>query len=103
MAAYCENGEEAIARYEEVQPDIVTMDIIMPGIDGLEAAQIIAEAHPDARIIMISSLAYEDTLQEAEAVGAKLFLYKPIDRENLLDALEQVMGEDGCQESCAEK
>ena len=103
VAAYCENGEEAIARYEEVRPDIVTMDIIMPGIDGLEAAQIIAEAHPDARIIMISSLAYEDTIQEAEAVGAKLFLYKPIDRENLLDALEQVMGEDGCQESCAEK
>ena len=103
VAADCENGEEAIARYEEVRPDIVTMDIIMPGIDGLEAAQIIAEAHPDARIIMISSLAYEDTLQEAEAVGAKLFLYKPIDRENLLDALEQVMGEDGCQESCAEK
>lgn len=103
VAAYCENGEEAIARYEEVRPDIVTMDIIMPGIDGLEAAQIIAEAHPDARIIMISSLAYEDTLQEAEAVGAKLFIYKPIDRENLLDALEQVMGEDGCQESCAEK
>ena len=103
VAAYCENGEEAIARYEEVRPDIVTMDIIMPGIAGLEAAQIIAEAHPDARIIMISSLAYEDTLQEAEAVGAKLFLYKPIDRENLLDALEQVMGEDGCQESCAEK
>ena len=103
VAAYCENGEEAIARYEEVRPDIVTMDIIMPGIDGLEAAQIIAEAHPDARIIMISSLAYEDTLQEAEAVGAKLFLYKPIDRENLLDALEQVMGEDGGQEGCAEK
>ena len=99
VAAYCENGEEAIARYEEVRPDIVTMDIIMPGIDGLEAAQIIAEAHPDARIIMISSLAYEDTIQEAEAVGAKLFLYKPIDRETLLDALEQVMAEDGCQES----
>ena len=38
VAAYCENGEDAIARYEEVRPDIVTMDIIMPGIDGLEAA-----------------------------------------------------------------
>lgn len=93
VAAYCENGEEAIARYDEVRPDIVTMDIIMPGIDGLEAAQIIAEAHPEARIIMISSLAYEDTIQEAESIGAKLFLYKPIDRETLLDALEQVMSE----------
>lgn len=94
VVAYCENGEEAIARYEEVLPDIVTMDIIMPGIDGLEAAQIIAEAHPDARIIMVSSLAYDDTIHEAETVGAKLFLYKPIDRETLLDALEQVLRED---------
>lgn len=91
VVAYCENGEEAIARYEEVQPDIVTMDIIMPGIDGLEAAQVIAEAHPDARIIMISSLAYDDTIYEAENIGAKLFLYKPIDRAMLLDALEQAM------------
>ncbi len=91
VAAYCENGEEAIARYEEVQPDIVTMDIIMDGIDGLEAAQVIAEAHPDARIIMVSSLAYEDTINEAETIGAKLFLYKPIDRDTLLKALEQAM------------
>ncbi len=91
VAAYCCNGDEAIARYEEVQPDIVTMDIIMPGIDGLEAAQVIAEAHPNARIIMISSLAYDDTIHEAENIGAKLFLYKPIDRAMLLDALEQAM------------
>ena len=52
VAAFCEDGETAIARYNEVQPDIVTMDIIMPGIDGLEAAKIIIEEHPDARIIM---------------------------------------------------
>lgn len=38
LAAYCENGEEAIARYEELRPDVVTMDLIMPGIDGLETA-----------------------------------------------------------------
>ena len=56
VVAYCENGEEAIARYEEVQPDIVTMDIIMPGIDGLEAAQVLLEEHPEARIVMVSSL-----------------------------------------------
>ena len=103
VAAFCEDGETAIARYNEVQPDIVTMDIIMPGIDGLEAAKIIIEEHPDARIIMVSSLGYDDTVNEAMAIGAKTLLYKPIDRENLLDALEQVMGEDGCQESCAEK
>ena len=46
VVAYCENGEDAITRYEEILPDVVTMDIIMPGIDGLEAAQIILEGGP---------------------------------------------------------
>ena len=89
MAAYCENGEDAIARYEELQPDVVTMDIIMPGIDGLETAKIILEEHPDARIIMISSLVYDDTINEAHDIGAKAFLYKPITKENLIQALTE--------------
>ena len=91
VAAYCENGEDALTRYEEIQPDIVTMDIIMPGIDGLEAAQIILEEHPDARIIMVSSLVYDDTIKEASAIGAKAFLYKPINRESLLKALQRAL------------
>ena len=88
VAAYCKNGEEAIALYDSVQPDVVTMDIIMPGIDGLEAAKIIIEEHPDARIIMVSSLGYDDTVNEAMAIGAKTLLYKPIDRVSLLGALD---------------
>ncbi|EOS63848.1 response regulator [Oscillibacter sp. 1-3] len=91
MAAYCENGEDAIARYEEIQPDIVTMDIIMPGIDGLETAKIILEEHPDARIVIISSLAYDDTINEAHDIGAKTFLYKPLTKENLIQALTEAM------------
>lgn len=91
VAAYCENGEEAISRYGEVQPDIVTMDIIMPGIDGLEAAQVILEEHPEARVVMVSSLVCEDTIQDAESIGAKTFLYKPIQKEGLLKALEEAL------------
>ncbi len=91
VSAYCENGEEAITRYAELRPDVVTMDIIMPGIDGLEAAQIILQENPEAKIIMISSLAYDDTLHEARAIGTKAFLCKPIDREGLLKALEAAM------------
>lgn len=91
VAAYCENGEEAIARYEEVKPDVVTMDIIMPGIDGLEAAQIILEEHPDARIVMVSSLVYDDTINEASAIGAKSFLYKPVTRDKLINALSNAL------------
>lgn len=91
VVAYCENGEDAIARYDEVQPDLVTMDIIMPGIDGLETAQVILEEHPEARIVMVSSLAYDDTIDEADCIGAKGFLYKPLERQTFLEALEQAM------------
>ena len=56
VVAYCENGEEAIAKYEEILPDVVTLDLIMPGIDGLETAQVILDKHPDAKLIIISSL-----------------------------------------------
>ena len=91
VAAYCENGEEAIARYAEVAPDIVTLDIIMPGIDGLETAQVLLDEHPEARIVMVSSLAYDDTIEEADCIGAKGFLYKPPEKQTFLEALEQAM------------
>ncbi len=91
VAAYCKSGEEALARYGEVLPDLVTMDIIMPGIDGLEAAEAILEDYPDARIVMVSSLAYDDTIHEAKEIGAKNFVYKPLDKKQLLDAFEKAL------------
>lgn len=91
VTAYCENGEEAIDRYGEVQPDVVTMDIIMPGIDGLEAARIIKGEHPEARVVMVSSLADDGMLSEVEAIGAKTVLYKPFDRDALLRTLEEAL------------
>ena len=95
VAAYCENGEEAIARYAEVAPDIVTLDIIMPGIDGLETAQVLLDEHPEARIVMVSSLAYDDTFEEAKAIGAKGFIDKPFEKEQLLDAFAKALRWDG--------
>ena len=91
VAAYCRDGEEAVEQYGQVNPDLVTMDIIMPGMDGLEAAQAILEEHPDARIIMVSSLAYDDTFEEAQAIGAKGFLDKPFDKDRLLFALDEAI------------
>ena len=91
VTAYCRNGEEALAAYGEVMPDVVTMDIIMPGMDGLETAQAILEDYPDAKIVMVSSLAYDDTFNETQEIGAKGFLDKPFAREQLLEALDQAM------------
>ncbi len=91
IAAYCRSGEDAIKQYAEVQPDLVTMDIIMQGMDGLDAAQIILKNNPQARIVMISSLAYDDTFERARAIGAKGFVDKPFHQEQLLKVFEQAL------------
>jgi len=91
VAAFCRNGPEAIERYGEIMPDLVTMDILMPGMDGLETAKAILEKYPDARIVMVSSLAYEDTFDEAGAIGTKAFVFKPLEQEDLLAAFEKAL------------
>ena len=91
VAAYCRSGEDAIERYAEVLPDLVTMDIIMQGMDGLDAAEIILKDHPEARIVMISSLAYDDTYERAKAIGARGFVDKPFHQEQLLRVFGQAL------------
>lgn len=91
IAAHCRSGEDAIERYAEIQPDLVTMDIIMGGMDGMDAAEIILKKNPDARIVMVSSLAYGDTFERAKAIGAKGFVDKPFHREQLLKAFEEAL------------
>lgn len=87
IVACCRSGEEALARYEEVKPDLVTLDIVMPGIDGMEACREMRERWPDCNIFMVSSMAYEDMINDAAALGAKGFLFKPFTQESLLTGL----------------
>lgn len=91
IAAYCRSGEDAVNRYDEVKPDLITMDIIMQGMDGLDAAELILKDHPDARIVMVSSLAYDDTIERANAIGARGFVDKPFYQEQLLKVFEQAL------------
>ena len=91
IVAHCRSGEEAIESYDEVAPDLVTMDIIMPGMDGLDAAEIILRDHPEARIVMISSLAYQDTFDRAKAIGARGFVDKPFHQKQLLKVFEEAL------------
>ena len=91
IAAYCRSGAEAIEQYPKVRPDLVTMDIIMPGMDGLDAAEIILKSNPEARIVMVSSLAYDDTFERAKAIGARGFVDKPFHQEQLLRVFEQAL------------
>lgn len=90
VVACCTSGEEALETYEAVQPDLVTMDIIMPGMDGLETARYLIQKHPDARVVMISSLAYDDTINEAEEIGTRGFIYKPFNKDEVLNQIDKV-------------
>lgn len=91
IVGFCRSGEEALEKYESFQPDLVTLDIVMPGMDGLETCRELMERWPDARILMVSSLAYDDTIKCAESLGAKGFIFKPFDQPNLLAALRKAL------------
>lgn len=87
IAGYAKSGEEAVEMVGTIMPDIITMDIILPGMDGMAAAEKILSQWPEIRIIVISSLAYDDTIEHAQKIGAKDFLFKPFDKEKLMKSL----------------
>lgn len=91
VIAYAKNGEEGIQMYEELHPDIVIMDIIMPGMDGIETAGIIVSRDKNARIMMLSSLCDQGTLDEIKAIGLKYLLPKPWEDDVLIATLELLM------------
>jgi two-component system chemotaxis response regulator CheY len=86
------NGAEAIARYQELQPDLMTLDITMPEMDGLTALKQIIAFDPSARIIMCSALGQESKVLEAIKGGAKDFVVKPFQAERVLDAVAKAAG-----------
>jgi two-component system chemotaxis response regulator CheY len=92
IASEAANGNEAISEYKRLRPDIVLMDIVMPGIEGVETVKRICETDPAARVIMISSVSYREKVEEAMAAGAKWFIPKPVTTDELRRAIEGVMG-----------
>jgi two-component system chemotaxis response regulator CheY len=87
------NGREAVERFRETSPDLITMDIVMPEMDGIEATKAILREEPDARVVMCSALGQEALVIESIAAGAKDFIVKPFSAEKVLDVLDSVIGE----------
>ena len=88
VIGYAKSGEEGIKMYEELHPDIVILDIIMPGIDGIETAEILEKSDHDVTILMLSSLCDAGTLEEVRAIGVKYLIPKPWEDDVLLATLE---------------
>ncbi|MFE8695070.1 response regulator [Cytobacillus sp. FJAT-53684] len=86
-----ENGLEAIHLYKELNPDLVTMDITMPEMSGLEAVKAIKKEYPSAKVIMCSAMGQQKMVVEAIEAGAKDFIVKPFDEGRVLDAVNRVL------------
>ncbi len=86
------NGAEAVARYAELQPDVMTMDVTMPEKDGIEALKEIIAADPKAKIVMCSALGQEAKVIESIRSGAKDFVVKPFQHERVLSAVTKALG-----------
>lgn len=85
------NGEEGIALFKELQPDIVTLDITMPVMNGLEALKHIRSEDKDAKVIMVTAAGQKEKMVQAIKDGAADFIAKPFEPEQVLAALERVL------------
>ena len=85
-----ENGVMAIEKYQELQPDIVTLDITMPEMDGLQALREIKKIDPAASVVLVSALGQEARMKEAIIYGAKGFIVKPFKEEIIVSALSKL-------------
>ncbi|MFZ5352851.1 MAG: response regulator [Bacillota bacterium] len=86
-----ENGLEAVKKYKELSPDIVTMDITMPELDGIDAVKLIKQLDNNAKIVMISAMGQESKVKDAVVAGAKSFIVKPFKSEFVLETLKKLV------------
>jgi two-component system chemotaxis response regulator CheY len=91
VAGEASNGAEALQKYQELQPELVTMDIVMPVMDGIEATRQILKLDPKAKIIICSSLGQEPLVIESIAAGARDFISKPFTADKVIRVMDQVL------------
>jgi two-component system chemotaxis response regulator CheY len=84
------NGREAIDMYARLKPDVVTMDITMPEMDGITALKRITTDHPDAKVVMCTAMGQQAFVREAILHGAKDFIVKPFQAERVVEAVRKL-------------
>jgi two-component system, chemotaxis family, chemotaxis protein CheY len=87
------NGDDAVTKYQQLRPDAVTLDITMPGCDGLHAIQKLLEIDPNAKIVVVSALNQSKLVAQAVRAGVQGFVAKPFTPENLQEALRVAVEE----------
>jgi len=84
------NGKLGVEKYKELHPDVVTMDLVMDEMGGIEALRLIIKENPEANVIMVSSMGQDVVVRDAIVTGAKNFLLKPFDEKQVVEALKKL-------------
>jgi two-component system chemotaxis response regulator CheY len=92
IAGEAANGKEAVDLYKSTKPDLVTMDITMPEMDGLAALREIRANDPEAKIVMCTAMGQKNMVMEAVTAGAKDFIVKPFQAEKVLESVQKLIG-----------
>ena len=87
-----DSGIQAVEKYKALRPDLVTMDIIMPEMGGIDAVKAITDFDPQARVLMCSAMGQQALVQEALQAGARDFVVKPFQPSRVLEAVQRVLG-----------
>jgi len=87
------NGQEAVTKYQEINPDLVTMDITMPDVDGIEALKRIRDADPSAKVLMVSAMGQQKLILEALEAGASDFIVKPFQPTKVLEIVHKALND----------
>ncbi len=85
------NGIEAVQKFKDTKPDLVTMDITMPDMTGLEALKLIMDLDPKARVVMVSAMGQESMVKEAIMSGARTFIVKPFKEEHVVSTVNKLL------------
>ena len=92
IVGQAETGVQAVEQYKKLKPDLVTMDIVMPDMGGIDAVREICAFDPQARILMCSAMGQQALVVEAIQAGAKDFVVKPFQPSRVLEAVQRVLG-----------
>ena len=90
-----DNGKESVRLFEKYRPDLVTMDITMPILNGVDALKRIRALDPNAQVLMVSAMGQKNMVMQALREGARGFLVKPFEKEKVLQAVAEALGDEG--------
>lgn len=87
------SGEEGLVKFDELKPDLVLLDIIMPGMDGIQTLENLVEKDPNVKAVMVSSMGAKEKVMESLEKGARNFVMKPYEKGTLIEVLKKVLNE----------